>query len=192
MVGVDAVQISCCKPPTCSSAISADTNICVQSRCRSPGVVGTVTRHPQGDSRGPLCFARGTPKWEAHARNTIPQVRAHDEDVFSEAVVQYVAETFAQDFNRRKTPRKVAFVTCHVLRLDERRGRPLCCVEPELPGRFEKHNNNFGGNFTADPTPGAFGHFTWEASNRLLLVCDLQVSDVCVWGLTKEEALSCT
>eukprot|EP00668_Euglena_longa_P043870 GGOE01058406.1.p1 GENE.GGOE01058406.1~~GGOE01058406.1.p1 ORF type:complete len:440 (+),score=112.98 GGOE01058406.1:80-1321(+) len=103
-----------------------------------------------------------------------PEMRAREEDVFNEAVVQYVADTFAQDFNRKPTPRKVAFLPCYVLQRTTRSGQPLCFAEPFLKGRFDKHNNNFGGNFTRDPIPAAFSHFSFESSNHLLLVCDIQ------------------
>lgn len=44
-----------------------------------------------------------------------PELRAREEDLFNEAVVQYVADTFAQDFNRKPTSRKVAFLAARAL-----------------------------------------------------------------------------
>ena len=56
------------------------------------------------------------------------------------------------------------------------------CVEPFIgPGRFMKFNNNCG--YVGDDernTPQAFSHFSFEASNRSYLICDLQgVDDYC-------------
>jgi hypothetical protein len=50
-----------------------------------------------------------------------------------------------------------------------------CQVERFISGAYRKHNNNFG--FVSEDernTPQAFSHFTYEASNRKLLVCDIQ------------------
>ena len=53
-------------------------------------------------------------------------------------------------------------------------------VERYIPGEYRKHNNNYG--FVSDEernTPQAFSHFTYEASNHSLIVCDIQgVSDL--------------
>lgn len=40
---------------------------------------------------------------------------------------------------------------------------------------LEQHNDNDGYVSGKDPTPQAFSHFSWEASNHQLLVCDIQV-----------------
>jgi hypothetical protein len=48
-------------------------------------------------------------------------------------------------------------------------------VEHFIPGPYRKHNSNYG--YVSDEersTPQAFSHFTWEASNHTLLVCDIQ------------------
>jgi len=59
-------------------------------------------------------------------------------------------------------------------------GRPLIGAEEFIEGVFQKHNNNVGGVVAGGgaeerATPNAFSHFTWEASNHSLLVCDIQV-----------------
>eukprot|EP00241_Pyramimonas_parkeae_P022580 CAMPEP_0114320800 /NCGR_PEP_ID=MMETSP0059-20121206/26167_1 /TAXON_ID=36894 /ORGANISM="Pyramimonas parkeae, Strain CCMP726" /LENGTH=201 /DNA_ID=CAMNT_0001448297 /DNA_START=324 /DNA_END=927 /DNA_ORIENTATION=+ len=84
------------------------------------------------------------------------------------------AEQLAQEFNKRNPRHKVAFVACYVLELLERIGRPCCCVEPLLEGRYHKHNNNDGHVGSDRDTPQAFSHFTYEHSKRKLLVCDIQ------------------
>ena len=56
-----------------------------------------------------------------------------------------------------------------------------CHVEEFMEGEYVKHNNNAGwvNDVNARNTPNAFSHFTFEVSNRQLLVCDIQgVSDI--------------
>lgn len=49
--------------------------------------------------------------------------------------------------------------------------QPLCFAEPYLEGRFDKHNNNYGGNFTRDP----FWLCLWlQCHGRLLWAGDLK------------------
>ena len=53
--------------------------------------------------------------------------------------------------------------------------RPLAAVEHFITGAYRKHNNNFGYvDEDERNTPQAFSHFTYEASNHQLLVCDIQ------------------
>jgi len=92
--------------------------------------------------------------------------------VFDEAMTQMVADSFAQEFNKRKVPKKVAFLSVSVLELPLRRA--LCTVEPLISGTYVKHNDNAGTVVTENCTPQAFSHFTYEHSNRSTLVCDIQ------------------
>jgi len=72
----------------------------------------------------------------------------------------------------------VDFVPAYVFELVDRPGRPLIGAEEFIEGVFEKHNNNVGGTVGGvqeeRATPNAFSHYTWEASNRSILVCDIQ------------------
>jgi elongation factor 2 kinase len=50
-----------------------------------------------------------------------------------------------------------------------------CGVERFIDGPYHKHNNNYG--FVSEDdrnTPQAFSHFTYEASNHSVLICDIQ------------------
>lgn len=50
-----------------------------------------------------------------------------------------------------------------------------CAVELYIAGVYRKHNNNYGFvNEDERNTPQAFSHFTYEASGRRVLVCDIQ------------------
>jgi hypothetical protein len=53
--------------------------------------------------------------------------------------------------------------------------RYRCAVERFIRGPYRKHNNNFG--FVSEDernTPQAFSHFTYEASQHRILICDIQ------------------
>ena len=51
----------------------------------------------------------------------------------------------------------------------------MCGVERYIPGDYVKHNNNFGHvSDTERNTPQAFSHFSFEASERQLLIVDIQ------------------
>mmetsp|Transcript_41099 Transcript_41099/g.84071 ORF Transcript_41099/g.84071 Transcript_41099/m.84071 type:complete len:454 (-) Transcript_41099:360-1721(-) len=93
---------------------------------------------------------------------------------FSEAMTQLLADEYAVRFNETlRGPRNVRFVPVSVLRLRERSGQ-IVSFEPFLGGKYVKHNDNDGHVDTDDFLPQAFSHFTWEASDRKLLVCDIQ------------------
>jgi len=102
-------------------------------------------------------------------------------DIYYEDVrMQAVAAHFADKFNTYKPPKTIKFLTAFLLELTQREGSPLCGVERFIKGHYQKHNNNMGW-ISEDQrnTPLAFCHFTWEASNRGLLICDIQgVDDV--------------
>jgi elongation factor 2 kinase len=69
-------------------------------------------------------------------------------------------------------PLNVAFVPSFALEVHET--QTFLAVEPVLCGDFAKHNNNDGVIFGRRNTPQAFSHFTWEESNRAILVCEIQ------------------
>ncbi len=51
----------------------------------------------------------------------------------------------------------------------------MCGVERFIEGPYKKYNNNYDWVSPDDRnTPQAFSHFTYESSNRTLLVCDIQ------------------
>ena len=99
------------------------------------------------------------------------------EDYMNEAITQCVADTYAQEYNKLGVPNKVSFLACYVVKMAAkgRNGEDVVfTMEPMLKGIYEKHNNNVGQVFTQNHTAEAFSHFTFESSNKKLLVCDLQ------------------
>lgn len=82
---------------------------------------------------------------------------------------------YAERYNARKPPKKVDFLAAYVLELVEREGEPICGVESFIDGDYKKYNNNWDWSDDQRNTPQAFSHFTWEASNNRLLICDIQV-----------------
>ncbi|EKX52575.1 hypothetical protein GUITHDRAFT_51449, partial [Guillardia theta CCMP2712] len=46
--------------------------------------------------------------------------------------------------------------------------------EPLLEGEYVKHNDNYGEIGTEEAVPQAFSHFTWDASDKRILICDIQ------------------
>ncbi|CAG9465141.1 unnamed protein product [Pedinophyceae sp. YPF-701] len=114
--------------------------------------------------------------------------------VFDEAMTQAVAEAFAQEFNRRVQPLgfpTVAFLPVGVVSCAGAAarvgGRPqrVLALEPELRGQYVKYNTNDGsvvGDAASSSAGGvaqAFSHFTYEASGRQLVVCDIQGVGTC-------------
>jgi len=94
---------------------------------------------------------------------------------FDEAMTQMIAESYAQEFNRTCSKKKVAFLTVSVVQLQRPfMGATYACLEPLMEGRYVKHSDNYGGVATREELPQAFSHFTYENSNRLLVVCDIQ------------------
>jgi len=99
-----------------------------------------------------------------------------DRDIyFIDVEIQMYSRQFAEKFNEYNPPNKVDFVIAWLLELIEREERPVCGVERFIDGSYRKHNNNFG--YVSEDernTPQAFSHFTYEASNHKILVCDIQ------------------
>lgn len=94
---------------------------------------------------------------------------------FIDVEIQMHSKEFARKFNQYNPPKNVDFVMAWLLELIEREGRPLCGVETFIEGPYRKHNNNYG--YVSEEernTPQAFSHFTYEASNHKILICDIQ------------------
>uniref|UniRef100_A0A6V3JKW3 Alpha-type protein kinase domain-containing protein n=1 Tax=Lotharella globosa TaxID=91324 RepID=A0A6V3JKW3_9EUKA len=94
---------------------------------------------------------------------------------FRDVETQTIAKYYAEKFNQYHPPKKVDFIKACVLELIQREGNPIVGVEKFIPGPYRKHNSNFG--YVSDEernTPQAFSHFSWEASDHTLLVCDIQ------------------
>jgi len=99
---------------------------------------------------------------------------------FEDVRMQAVAAYFAERFNKYNPPKKIKFLTAFIMELKDRVGSPVCGVERFIKGHYRKYNNNSGWISEDERnTPLAFCHFTWEASNGGLLICDIQgVEDV--------------
>jgi elongation factor 2 kinase len=98
-----------------------------------------------------------------------------NEIYFLNVWIQMFARRFALKYNECEPPKTVQFLSAWVLQLIDRKGSPLCAVEPYVPGEYRKHNNNFG--FVSDVernTPQAFSHFSYEFSDHKILICDIQ------------------
>eukprot|EP00899_Mesostigma_viride_P027963 jgi/Mesvir1/8351/Mv12610-RA.1 len=99
---------------------------------------------------------------------------------FADVRMQSVADSYAQEFNKTGvSPRKVAFLPTQVVHLTKRKKYNMCNIEPLLSGHYRKYNDNDGGLFSGQETPQAFSHFTYEASNHDLLICDIQGVEDC-------------
>mmetsp|Transcript_9902 Transcript_9902/g.13784 ORF Transcript_9902/g.13784 Transcript_9902/m.13784 type:complete len:415 (+) Transcript_9902:103-1347(+) len=98
-----------------------------------------------------------------------------------DVATQQCAREYAKMYNRYNPPKTVKFVEAFVISLIDRPRAPLCAVEPFIDGTYKKHNNNWGfiNNKHERNTPHAFSHFTYEASQHQLLICDIQgVADI--------------
>lgn len=123
--------------------------------------------------------------WEKGSRKDKRMVAKvfKDDDVsaqqyFDEAMLQLIASQYAKQFNALNNSRKISFVPVSIYKLLERSNQYVT-AEPFIEGKYVKHNDNDGHVDTTDPLPQAFSHFTWEASGRKLLICDIQgVGDV--------------
>mmetsp|Transcript_39774 Transcript_39774/g.66636 ORF Transcript_39774/g.66636 Transcript_39774/m.66636 type:complete len:413 (-) Transcript_39774:120-1358(-) len=98
-----------------------------------------------------------------------------------DVATQQCASEYAKMYNRYNPPKRVEFVEAFVISLIDRPRAPLCAVERYIDGTYKKHNNNWGfiNNKHERNTPHAFSHFTYEASQHQLLICDIQgVADI--------------
>uniref|UniRef100_A0A6A7FU59 Eukaryotic elongation factor-2 kinase n=1 Tax=Hirondellea gigas TaxID=1518452 RepID=A0A6A7FU59_9CRUS len=94
---------------------------------------------------------------------------------FHDVAMQAFAQQSADMYNQYDPPKPVAFIRSWVLQLVDRNRDVFCGVEEFIDGSYRKHNNNYG--FVDDDersTPQAFSHFTYEVSQRKLLICDIQ------------------
>lgn len=103
---------------------------------------------------------------------------------FKDIEAQIFAQVWAKKYNKEDPPKAVRFASCFVLELVDRPGRPVCGAEVYINGEFKKHNNNVGAVCVGDgndpklimdrKTAQAFSHFTFDASQGQLLICDIQ------------------
>jgi len=99
---------------------------------------------------------------------------------FADVRMQAVAAYFATKYNSYNPPKKVKFLKACVLELNQREGLPVCGVERFISGHYRKYNNNSGWISEDERnTPGTFCHFSYVASDKELLICDIQgVGDI--------------
>lgn len=99
---------------------------------------------------------------------------------FADVRMQAVAGYFASKYNSYNPPKKIKFLVACVLELKQREGSPVCGVERFISGHYRKYNNNRGWISEDERnTPGTFCHFSYVASDRELLICDIQgVGDI--------------
>jgi len=100
------------------------------------------------------------------------------EAYFYDVRTQCEAQRFANAYNRHSPPKKVAFLSASVIEVMDDKERTddvkFFCLETYLHGSYVKHIDNHGGDEKARNTPSAFAHFSYEASDKRLLVCDIQ------------------
>lgn len=99
---------------------------------------------------------------------------AKAKEYLNEAITQVTCQMWAENYNALPVPVKVNFLPVTVMELVDRPGKDLINVEPWMRGKFYKHNDNAGRVKSDRHTPQAFSHFSWEASNHTLLICDIQ------------------
>jgi len=100
-------------------------------------------------------------------------------DTFFDGVKAIAAAAhFAIKYNKYGPPTKVHFLPTFILELKQREGLPVCGVERFIKGKYRKLSNKSDWVFEDNRnTVSAFAHFTWEASNRQLIICDITYSD---------------
>eukprot|EP01084_Bolivina_argentea_P140363 246776_1 len=98
------------------------------------------------------------------------------ETYFHDVAMQNHAQRFADKFNINEVPKKVGFLDCWVYELVDRIPHIFCGVEQFIEGEYHKYTNNWDWvNQQVDRnTPSAFSHFTYHASKKKILICDLQ------------------
>lgn len=124
-----------------------------------------IAIHPDG--REERCVA----KWNKEKEDQKADV--YDTDVVMQAACQAIAKAF----NERNPPRKVQFVDCYVI---QRSDGGWWGVENYIPGKYVKHNNNWGFvEKDSRNTPQAFTHFSFEFTEGRMMIVDIQgVGDV--------------
>eukprot|EP01113_Clastostelium_recurvatum_P018709 TRINITY_DN2203_c0_g1_i1.p1 TRINITY_DN2203_c0_g1~~TRINITY_DN2203_c0_g1_i1.p1 ORF type:complete len:679 (-),score=186.11 TRINITY_DN2203_c0_g1_i1:69-2105(-) len=109
---------------------------------------------------------------------------------FNDVLMQTFCSKWADMYNRRNPPKKIAFLPAYVLEFLDRPAEDgnlvICGAEPFIEGDYQKHNSNYGfvntsyGHDSNESrnTPQAFSHFTYQHSGKELIVVDIQgVSD---------------
>ncbi|EGC37011.1 myosin heavy chain kinase A [Dictyostelium purpureum] len=97
---------------------------------------------------------------------------------FEDVKMQMVCRDWGHKFNQKKPPKKIEFLMSWVVELVDRNSQPvLCSIEPLLVGEFKKNNSNYGAVLTNRSTPQAFSHFTYELSNKQMIIVDIQGVD---------------
>jgi len=98
---------------------------------------------------------------------------------FRDCRMQEIARHYAEEYNKYKPPKLCKFLQTWVLQLMDREFEPLCCLEMYLTGKYQKYSNNYYYADVERNTPHAFAHFSFEASGRQLIICDIQgVQDI--------------
>ncbi|GAM19169.1 hypothetical protein SAMD00019534_023440, partial [Acytostelium subglobosum LB1] len=98
---------------------------------------------------------------------------------FDECRMQLVCRDWGHRFNQKNPPKKIEFLMSWVVELTDRNGPVLCSIEPLLVGEFKKNNSNYGAVLNNRSTPQAFSHFTYERSEKQMIIIDIQgVDDV--------------
>lgn len=100
--------------------------------------------------------------------------KASRELYFEDVKMQMVCRDWGNKFNQKKPPKRIEFLMAWVLELVDRSPPVLCNMEPLLVGEFKKNNSNFGAVLNTRSTPQAFSHFTYEQSNKGLIIVDIQ------------------
>eukprot|EP00121_Abeoforma_whisleri_P002748 Awhi_evm1s2472 len=94
---------------------------------------------------------------------------------FQDVEMQEYCKKWADRYNVHKPPKKVDFIQADLMTLTGLKEKPLFVIEEFIEGQYKKHNNNAGFVSEEDRnTPQAFSHFTYESSQKVILVCDIQ------------------
>uniref|UniRef100_A0A7S4LLU9 Alpha-type protein kinase domain-containing protein n=1 Tax=Eutreptiella gymnastica TaxID=73025 RepID=A0A7S4LLU9_9EUGL len=112
-------------------------------------------------------------RWVAKRQKEDPD----DETVYdADVIMQAACQAIAKAFNARVGPAdSVEFVDCHTIKTAS--GTWWAC-EPYLQGKYIKYNNNYGYvDKRARNTPQAFTHFSYEFTNKKMMVVDIQGVD---------------
>jgi len=97
------------------------------------------------------------------------------ESYFQDVAMQKYAQKFADMYNSYDVPKKVGFLDCWVYELVDRIPHVYCGVEKYIEGDYNKYTNNWDWVNPVDRnTPQAFSHYTYEASEHKILICDVQ------------------
>jgi elongation factor 2 kinase len=107
---------------------------------------------------------------------------------YSDVKMQMLAKLYGEMFNALDPPKKVDFLQVFLIEFPDREDKPIFLVERFIDGEYTKHNSNNGFvGVDGRRTPQAYSHFTWVASNREMIIVDIQ-------GVSKRrrEEMGCT